>query len=74
VLPRIEVGPHNTIVAAMEDLPEADKIALEKDLEKEMAVTRRRKLVSFQKTCARGDQEDRPAHHDYYDYGTHNNI
>jgi hypothetical protein len=34
-------------MAAMEDLPEADKIALEKDLEKEMAVTRRRKLVSF---------------------------
>jgi hypothetical protein len=37
----------------MEDLPEADKIALEKDLEKEMVVTRRRKLASFQKTCAR---------------------
>jgi hypothetical protein len=48
-------------MAAMEDLPEADKIALEKDLEKEMAVTRRRKLVSFQKTCARVIKKTVPA-------------
>jgi hypothetical protein len=45
----------------MEDLPEADKIALEKDLEKEMAVTRRRKLASFQKTCVRVIKKTVPA-------------
>jgi hypothetical protein len=47
---RIEVGPHNTITVAMEDLPEAVKIALEKELEEEMVVARRRKLACFQKT------------------------
>jgi hypothetical protein len=47
---RIEVGPHNTITVAMEDLPEAAKIALEKELEEEMVVARRRKLACFQKT------------------------
>jgi hypothetical protein len=41
-----EVGPHNTTGVALEDLPEAEKIALEE----EMAATRRRKLVCFQKT------------------------
>jgi hypothetical protein len=46
---RTDVAPHNTIVVAMEDLPEADKIALEKELEEEM-VAARRKLVCFQKT------------------------
>jgi hypothetical protein len=50
---RIEVGPHNTITVAMEDLPEAEKIALEKELEEEMAAARRRKLACFQKTCPR---------------------
>jgi CHAD domain-containing protein len=45
-----EVGPHNTTGVALEDLPEAEKIALEKGLEEEMATTRRRKLVCFQKT------------------------
>jgi hypothetical protein len=35
----------------MEDLPEAKKIALEKELEEEMAVARRRKLACFQNTC-----------------------
>jgi hypothetical protein len=45
-----EVGPHNMIGVVMEDLPEAEKIALEKELEEEMAAARRRKLMCFQKT------------------------
>jgi hypothetical protein len=36
---RTEVGPHNTITVAMEDLSKAKKIALEK----EMVAVRRRK-------------------------------
>jgi hypothetical protein len=44
---RTEVGPHNTIALAMEDLPEAEKIALEKELKEEMAEARRRKLACF---------------------------
>jgi hypothetical protein len=47
---RTEVGPHNTIGVAMEDLPEAERRALEKELEEEMAEARRRKLACFQKT------------------------
>jgi hypothetical protein len=69
-----EVGPHNTVGVAMEDLPKAEKIALEKELEEEMVAARRRKLACFQKTCTKGDQEDRHSHHDYYDYSTHGNI
>jgi hypothetical protein len=46
-----EVGPHNTIGVAMEDLPEAERTALEKELEEEMAKARRRKVACFQKTC-----------------------
>jgi hypothetical protein len=46
-----EVGPHNTIGKAMEDLPEAERRALKKELEEEMAEARRRKLACFQKTC-----------------------
>jgi hypothetical protein len=42
-----EVGTHNTIAVAIEDLPEAEKIALEKELEEEMAAARRRKLACF---------------------------
>jgi hypothetical protein len=45
-----EVGPHNTIRVVMEDLPEAESRALEKELEEEMAEARRRKLVCFQET------------------------
>jgi hypothetical protein len=45
-----KVGTHNTIGVAMEGLPEAERIALEKELEEETAVARRRKLVCFQKT------------------------
>jgi hypothetical protein len=45
-----EVGPHNTIDMAMEDLPEVERWALKKELEEEMAEARRRKLTSFQKT------------------------
>jgi hypothetical protein len=45
-----EVGPHNTIGVAMEDLPGAKRRALEKELKEEMAEARRRKLACFQKT------------------------
>jgi hypothetical protein len=48
---RTEVRPHNTIGVAMEDLPKAERRTLEKELEKEMAEARRRKLACFQKTC-----------------------
>jgi hypothetical protein len=47
---RTEVGSRNTITVAMEDLPEAEKITLEKELEEEMVTARTRKLVCFQKT------------------------
>jgi hypothetical protein len=55
----------------MEDLPETERRALEKELEEEMAEARRRKLACFQKHT-RGYQEKRPDHHDYdncYTYG-----
>jgi hypothetical protein len=45
-----EVGPHNTIAVDMEDLLVAEKIALEKQLEEEMATARRSKLACFKKT------------------------
>jgi hypothetical protein len=41
------------IGVAMEDLPEAERRALEKELEEEMAEARRKKLACFQKTCTR---------------------
>jgi hypothetical protein len=44
-----EVRPHNTIGVAMDDLPEAERRALEKELEEEMTEARRRKLACFQK-------------------------
>jgi hypothetical protein len=47
---RTEVGPHNTIGVVMEDLPEAKRRAVKKELKEEMAEARRRKLVCFQKT------------------------
>jgi hypothetical protein len=50
---RIEIGQHNTINVAMEDLPEAERATLEMELREEMAVARRRKLACFQKTCTR---------------------
>jgi hypothetical protein len=50
---RTEVGPHNMIGVAMEDLLEAKRRLLEKELEEEMAEVRRRKLACFQKTCTR---------------------
>jgi hypothetical protein len=46
-----EVGPHNTIGVALEDLPEAERRALEKELKEEMAEARGKKLTHFQKTC-----------------------
>jgi hypothetical protein len=48
---RTEVRPHNMTGMAMEDLPEAERRELEKELEEEMAEERRRKLTCFQKTC-----------------------
>jgi uncharacterized membrane protein len=47
---RTEVRPHNTNGMAMEDLPEAERRALKKDLEEEMAKARKKKLECFQKT------------------------
>jgi hypothetical protein len=43
-----KVGPHNTIGVVIEDLPEAERRVLEKELEEEMAEARRRKLACFQ--------------------------
>jgi hypothetical protein len=42
-----EVEPHNTIGVVMEDLPEVERIALEKALEEETATVRRKKLTCF---------------------------
>jgi hypothetical protein len=47
---RTEVGPHNTIDVAMDDLPEVEGRVLEKELEEEMAEAQRRKLACFQYT------------------------
>jgi hypothetical protein len=51
---RTEVGPHNTTGVAMEDLPKAERRALEKELEEEMAEARKMKFACFQKKHARG--------------------
>jgi hypothetical protein len=45
-----EVGPHNMIGVAMEDLPEAERRVLKKELEEVMVEARRRNLACFQKT------------------------
>jgi hypothetical protein len=37
----IEVGPHNMIGVALEDLPKAERRVLEKELEEEMVEARR---------------------------------
>jgi hypothetical protein len=42
-----EIGHHNKISVAMEDLPKAERAALDKELQEEMAVSRRRKLACF---------------------------
>jgi hypothetical protein len=47
------VGPYNMIGVVMEDLPEVERIALEKQLEEETAAARLRKLACFHKTCTR---------------------
>jgi hypothetical protein len=57
---RTEVGPHNTIGVAMEDMLEAERRVLDKELVEEMAKARRRKLACLQKTHT-GYQENRPA-------------
>jgi alpha-ketoglutarate-dependent taurine dioxygenase len=62
---RTKVGPHNSIGVAMEDLPEVERRALEKELEEEEARV-------FPKNMHGGDQENRADHHDYgnrYIYG-----
>jgi hypothetical protein len=66
---RTEIGQLNMISVAMEDLLEAERATLEKELQEEMATARRRKLM-FPKNMHRGDQEGRTNHHDYraYDY------
>jgi hypothetical protein len=46
-----EIRQHNTIGVVMEDLPEAERLTLKKELQEEMATARRRKLTCFQKTC-----------------------
>jgi translation initiation factor IF-2 len=56
-----KVRPDNTISVAMEDLPEAERRELEKELEEEMAEARRRKLTCFQKTCTRVIKKTVPA-------------
>jgi hypothetical protein len=45
-----EVGPHNMIGVVMEDLPVAERIALEKELKEETTTVGRMKLACFQKT------------------------
>jgi hypothetical protein len=56
-----EVGPHNTIGVAMEDLPEAERRVLEKELGEEMVKVSRRKLTCFQKTRTRVIKKTVPA-------------
>jgi hypothetical protein len=70
---RTEVGPHNTIDMAMEDLPEVERRTLEKELEEEMAEVRRQKLTCSQKTRTGGDQHNCPGHHDYDNYYIYGN-
>jgi hypothetical protein len=57
----------------MEDLSEAERRALEKELETEKAEARRRKLACFQKTRTGGYQENRLGHHDYVNRYTYSN-
>jgi hypothetical protein len=47
---RTKVGPHNTIGVTMVDLPKAERRALKKEFEEDMAEVRRKKLTCFQKT------------------------
>jgi hypothetical protein len=65
--------PNNMIGVPMEDLPEAKRRALEKELKEEMAEARRRKLACFQKNMHRGDQEHCPGHHDYGSHDIYGN-
>jgi hypothetical protein len=64
---RIEVEPHDMIDVAMEDLPEGERRALEKELEEEEACV-------FPKNMHGGDQEIRPGHDDYDNCYTYGNI
>jgi hypothetical protein len=58
---RTDVGPHNAISVAMEDLPEAERRAAEKDPGEETAEARRKKLACFQKTRMRVIKKTVPA-------------
>jgi hypothetical protein len=49
-LARTKIEQHNTISVVMEDLPEAERAALEKELQEELAAAWSRKLTCFQKT------------------------
>jgi hypothetical protein len=49
----MEIGHHNTIGMAMEDVPEVERAALEKELQEEMATARRRKLACSRKHAPR---------------------
>jgi hypothetical protein len=49
-LARTKIEQHNMISVVMEDLPEAERAALEKELQEELAAARSRKLTCFQKT------------------------
>jgi hypothetical protein len=42
-----EIGHRNMISVAMEDLPKAERAALDKELQEEMVAARRRKLTCF---------------------------
>jgi hypothetical protein len=59
---RTEVWSHNMIGVVMEDLPEAERRAPEKELEEEMAEARRRNLACFQKNAReRSRKSSRPS-------------
>jgi hypothetical protein len=65
---RAKIEQHNTIGVAMEDLPEAERVTLEKELQEEIAAARRWKLTCFQKTHTKVIKKT-PNRHDHCDYG-----
>jgi hypothetical protein len=58
---RTVIGQYNTIGVAMEDLHEAERAALKKELQVEMTATRRRNLMCFQKTRTKVIKRTAPA-------------
>jgi hypothetical protein len=71
---RMEIGQHNTIGVAMEDLPEAEGGTREGAPGGD-GRCKEEKACVFLENTHQGAQEDRPNHHDYrdYGYGTHGN-